>query len=164
MPPVLLALLAASVPPPVTTVWTPPPPGPHIFGMGSSLPATDFDVEVRAGHDLLWSGSMRVSGAQAASFSRQKSDAPPGDCPAGPIGYGGGERSALSITLASFRVDATNSRFRFTLNWERPGQSGQCAGAGSARTVGLSESFDLAPGQSRTLTGDGGLVVQLHRR
>jgi hypothetical protein len=123
-----------------------------------------FDVDVRAGGQELWSGPMRLNGRTPASFSRQKSDAAVGDC--APVeGYSyRGVRSSLSVNLNMNVFEGSKTGFRLSINWERPGDANGCGGQDGTRTIGLTQSFSLEPGQEASFSGDGGLTVRLRRR
>lgn len=172
-----LALTAAaavalpSAPPPIAEgVRTPPPvfqpvvPAPRLAREEMMNRKASLDVDVRAGGQELWSGPMRLTGRAPASFSRQKSDAPVGDCPL-VDGYSyRGVRSSLSVSLNMSAFEGRKEGFRLSISWERPGEASGCGGQDGTRTIGLTQSFNLEPGQEASFSGDGGLTVRLRRR
>jgi hypothetical protein len=128
-------------------------------------PSILFDVEVRAGSELLWGGPMRVNGITGASVGRSKSDAPSVTCPA-TTGYDQGVRSRLSINLGEVRFgDPEVDRFQLRVSLDHPGGSlDSCAdGERSSRSVGITENLHMVAGETRVLNGDGGLQIKLHR-
>ncbi|MDO6413201.1 hypothetical protein Q4F19_02285 [Sphingomonas sp. BIUV-7] len=124
--------------------------------------AATYDVDVRLGSAPLWSGPMRVSDYNGASFSQEKTDGSAADCAADRRG-GGQERSSLLIRLSG-RGIGDRSITQLTITVMRPGAVGRCEDQASTRTVGLTESFAIEPGQDVRIEGDGGLSVRVHRR
>ena len=158
---IALLMLAAAVPP----VPAPPPivALPRVDPASSAPPVT-FDVEVRAGGEVQWSGPMRVSGQSPASFSRNKSDAAEALCPS-PVYPGASARTSLSVTLTSRRVAPDRIGYNLRVSWDRPGPvADACLAPQSTRTVALTQNVAIEPGQSVTVNGDGGLSVTLRRR
>ncbi|WP_394647998.1 hypothetical protein [uncultured Sphingomonas sp.] len=119
-----------------------------------------FDVEVRGGNQLLWSGAMRVSTDAGASIDRRQSDAPAERCPSAERGYGSSERDALSLSL-SMR-DSTAMVVAVRGSWERRVDGGACEGG--TRTISFSDTVPIAPGSVTMIKGDGGLTVTLRQR
>jgi len=159
----LLMMLAAPadvpVPPPIHAVSDYPR-----ATRATPLPPVQFEVEVRSGNDILWSGPMRVAESLPANFNRQKLDAPDVACP--PYAGRNGQRSSLSVSLSTSGRAVPDQRFALRVTWERPslGAERSCEPQQGTRTVGLNQSFDLAPGQSTTITGDGGFSITIRRR
>ncbi|MBN8819447.1 MAG: hypothetical protein J0I80_12110 [Sphingomonas sp.] len=156
---IALMMLAAATP----AVPVPPLP---VIEMPRAAPTTpvNFEVEVRAGSELLWSGTMRVSGQSPASFTRNKTDAPEAVC-AAPVYNSTNSRTSLSLTLTGRRFAQEKTGYNLRVTWERPGPAADaCEAPLSTRTVALAQDFSIAPGQSVTVTGDAGLSVTLRRR
>ncbi|MBB3695414.1 hypothetical protein [Sphingomonas sp. BK580] len=158
----IVAAQAASVttPPPVV-LYTPS----HGYPSRSASPlepvrSAIFDVEVRGGDQLLWSGPMRVSTQNGASLDHRQSDAPPAQCAASERGYDNSNRQLLSISL-SMR-DGPASLVSARVTWERQLDSTDCRGG--SRTVSFNETFPLEAGSSKTIKADGGLTVTLRQR
>ncbi|QUT06566.1 hypothetical protein KFK14_03640 [Sphingobium phenoxybenzoativorans] len=160
----VLAVAPAAVlpPPPPAPVRVPPPIFQESRDELLSRKAT-IEVDIRAGGQELWSGPMRLAGRVPATFSRQKSDAPADDCAAEENRYSG-VRSSLSVNLSLMSYGAGKSGFRLTVNWDRPADVNGCGGRDASRSVGLTQTFNLEPGQETSLTGDGGLTIRLRRR
>lgn len=164
----LLSVMTVAVAP------APPPPPPIVtspvlprFSMASRDPGPSilFDVEVRSAGDLLWNGPMRVNGITGASVNRSKSDAPSVTCPP-TTGYDQGVRSSLSVNLNEVRFgDPEADRFQLRVSLDRPsGTPDGCVdGERGSRSVGLTENLHMTAGETRTLEGDGGVQVRLHR-
>lgn len=119
-------------------------------------------VRVTAGNRVLLNDVMRVARNSGASYSENRSEAGEVVCMR-PGHYGPGERHALSVNLG-WREDASvGEAVNVSVNWQRPGAGADpCAGEGS-RTIGLSETVPLERGQTRTISGDGGLAVTISR-
>ena len=146
----------AIAPPPVFTAS-------HAYPLSTPRAAfrsVTFDVEVRGGGQLLWSGPMRVSTDAGASIDRRQSDAPAERCSTAERGYGSSEREALSLFL-SMR-DATAIVVTIRGSWERRIEGDACGGG--TRTVSFSDTVPIAPGSVKTIKGDGGLTVTLRQR
>jgi hypothetical protein len=119
-----------------------------------------LEVEVRAGAEILWSGSLRAGPSRAASYTREISQAPEGDCSRPSYGRDS-ESSSLRLTLSPQLRDG-GLRIGVGARWQRP-SGGGCEQPGS-RTVELSEIVDLPSSNWHTINGDGGLTVRLRRR
>jgi hypothetical protein len=119
-----------------------------------------FDVEVRGGDQLLWSGQMRVSTQNGASLDRRQSDAPPEQCAFSERGYDSTMRERLSINLSMRDAPAALVSARAT--WERRPDSTDCRG--NSRAVSFNETFPLESGKSKTIKADGGLMVIVRQR
>jgi hypothetical protein len=122
-----------------------------------------IDVLVRAGDAELWTGSLAVGGnGSPSTFRREQSEAGP-HC-SSPLGYRSNVQTSLNVQLAASRdYESGASRVSLTVRWSRPGVGG-CPLPAGARTVELSETVPLAPGQTATVAGDAGLTVRLRRR
>lgn len=159
----LIALLSIAATAPV--VAAPPPPiliAPTFPGKPAGPPVT-FDVDVRLGNEVLWSGPMRVSQGAQAQFTRTKSDAPAMQCTDTTFRYGS-DVTTLSVRLSRQSSQPGEDRFQLTANWSRPGADNGCPGAQGTRTIGLTQSFVLPADGDLAVTGDGGLSIRLHRR
>ena len=149
-------------PPLITSV--PPAPPPPIIAVreGSAQPfvAVPIHVRVAAGNQVLFEDTLRT-GRNGASFDQNRSEAPAGPCAPG-SGYSYGNRQSLRVQLYLVETGQAGPAVRTSVNWQRPSSTGNCAPEGS-RTVAVSEIVPLAPGQSATIRGDGGLAVTLSR-
>lgn len=173
----LLAVLAAAAPDqamianspaaqPVIAVAPPAPPGPpiivppYITARSHPLPAPMLvDVAVSEEGRPLYRGTLRL-GVGGASFSQSTSQSSAAVCP-GSRAWDSFERNALNVQLSS-REDGGARRISVSVNWQRPGPIAGCAS--NQRSVSLTDSAMLAPGQSVSFAGDGGLKVTLTRR
>ncbi len=158
---IIAAQAGSTTTPPPVLVYTPS----HGYPSRSSSPrepvrSAIFDVEVRGGDQLLWSGPMRVSTQNGASLDRRQSDAPPEQCAASERGYDTSMRETLSINLSMRDAPAAVVSARAT--WERRLDSSDCRGG--SRTVSFNETFPLEPGKSRTIKADGGLMMIVRQR
>lgn len=115
-------------------------------------------VEVSAGGQSLWSGTLRVGYPMGASVERSLTQALPVDCV---VDENGGYRAGRN----SFRLGLNNPQFpdkqvrmSFNVSWQRPAET--CADAQFTRSVELSGSIQLEDGESVTVQGDGGLVAK----
>ncbi|WBO24175.1 hypothetical protein [Sphingomonas abietis] len=162
----LTTVAVAPAPPPPPPMVLPSPVSPRFSAMSRDPgPSILFDVEVRAGGDLLWNGPMRVNGITGSSVNRSKSDAPSVTCPT-VAGYDQGVRSSLSVNLSEVRFgDPDADRFQLRVALDRPGGTadGCVDGERSSRSVGMTENLHMTAGETRTLEGDGGLQIKLHR-
>ncbi|HEX7852347.1 MAG TPA: hypothetical protein VF503_01470 [Sphingobium sp.] len=164
---IVFAMLAGTIP------SAPPPPpmpsAPILLSSRSSSPNplkfVNFEVEVRSGSTVLWSGAMRVSNRVGASFSRQQSDASAEACENEQGDYGfGGERSALAVNLSMMRQSSGSDSFDLRVNWDRPGLRDGCSSRRGTRTIALSENFVLVERTETVITGDGALAIRIRRR
>ena len=123
------------------------------------------EIEVTAGRQMLWTGSLRIGRNGSSSFSRNQTEAVPDECqPADPSNASGSVRSSLSVNLSSYRAD----RSTVQVEWTRPAASCDPSaddGEGTGtRTVQLNQQVDLSTGRLVTVTGDAGLVIRLTAR
>jgi hypothetical protein len=143
------------------------PPMPPVTRAATVMPqqarvVVPIHVRVTAGNQILFDDTLRVARSVGASFSQSRSEAPETVCPT-PRYYGGDNRNSLNVSLYLREdVDGT-SGVNVSVNWQRPSDMVQC-GADGSRSVSLSQSLPLAPGQSATVRGDAGLAVTLIRR
>jgi hypothetical protein len=143
------------------------PPMPPIIRAATAMPqqarvVVPVHVRVTAGNQVLFDDTLRVARSIGASFSQSRSEAPETVCPA-PRYYGVDNRNSLNVSLYLREdVDGTPG-INVSLNWQRPTDMALC-GADGSRSVSLSQSVPLGPGQSATVRGDAGLAVTLTRR
>lgn len=154
-------------PPPITVVSVRSAPAapsmPGIIRQDDSAGRFVIDVDVRADDTVLWQGPLRVASGSSTSVRREQSEPLESDCDQR-RGYGSIQQTSLSLQLQVEQYgDADPRRVRVTVRWSRPGAAA-CPTVAGARTVELNDLVNLPPGGSTTLTGDGGLVVRLHRR
>lgn len=161
----LLMLGAQSAPPPLMVVRE-APPAPIITPSARSQayrdretgPPAILDIRVSGEDGFAWRDTLRVAHRAPASVTQSRTEAPSGRCPA-EIQYDYGVRANFTITV---NVRST-SNFSVSIDWTRPASLDGCTAAGS-RTVRLSQTVELAPGQSVMLEGDAGLKVEIKRR
>lgn len=128
--------------------------------------AADVVVPVRlrvaAGNRLLFNDVLRVARNSGASYQENRSEAGATVCHR-PGHYGSGERHSLNVNL-SWREDSTiGTAVHIDVNWRRPGEGvDPCLDEGS-RSIAVSQTVPLAPGETRTIRGDGGLAVTVSR-
>ncbi len=129
-------------------------------------PAASFDIEVRAGGEVLWSGPMRVSRLVAGRFERRKTEAPAASCgDGGTSRVNAAENTTLSVNVQRYLgAPIDDAAFTLSVTWVRPGEGDACGGGRATLTSGISQQLRLAPGQSLTINGDSGLTVRLRRR
>lgn len=143
----------------VETVRVPPP---VIVGARPASPA-NLALTVRWGRQILWSGTLRVSGNHmSATYSQSKNESLPA-CPGSEPDRAGYGRASEQLSVRADRrraVDTGAEGFLIDVNWTRP--LPDCQGEG-ASTVGMSRIVPLAPGRTATLKGDGDLVVDVRR-
>jgi hypothetical protein len=156
-------MISNSSPPQVVTV-TPPIISPRIRDVSpEAIVAVPIHVRVAAGNQVLFEDTLRAARNSSASFEQSRSEAPAGPCPAN-RGYGyGGNRESLRVQVYVVDSGPSGPSARVTVNWQRPSDTAGCNPEGS-RTVAISETVPLQPGQTATIRGDGGLVVTLSRR
>jgi hypothetical protein len=119
-------------------------------------------VHVVADNRTLFDDELKVGRSSGASYNESRSEAANIDCSADRY-YGGGDRSSLSVQLYLRDEVQTGPAVNLSITWQRPASTGVCPNEGT-RSVSLTQTVPLAPGQSATLRGDGGLVVTLSRR
>lgn len=171
----LLAIQTAAFPPGVTA---PPPPPPIVSARTTPIYAdadsaerqkpvqvTDIDAVIRAPSGVLWQGTLQVARGRESSWSQTRSEPPRTICPA-PSHYGS-EREMLSLSLTPVAGGMPGAMsggmadsVMVNVRWTRRGD-GACDGV---RTVELRQSVVLADRQTVSVSGDGGLRVELRRR
>lgn len=159
----------AAGPSPVTAVATlhqdPPPPPIAIRAVPVVVePSAVAPIRVRVavGTQTLFDDELRVGRGSGASYSESRSEAPSIDCSADRY-YGGGDRSSLSVQLYLRDEVQTGPAVNLNVTWQRPASTNVCPNEGT-RSVSLTQTVPLAPGQSATVRADGGLSVTLSRR
>lgn len=122
-----------------------------------------FDIAVRGAGQPIWSGSLRTAaGGVSGEYSQSKRE-PLDPCPGETSNRYPGRQDELRVSFSRSYGSEDNDRFTLSVNWIRP--AGGCAeGFGGSRTVAIQQSFAVAPGETRKLTGDGGLEVTVTRR
>jgi len=158
-------MISNSTSPPPVIIAVPPAPPPPMLAVRASpakpVVAVPIHVRVTAGNQVLFDDTLRAAKNSAATFEQNRSEAPVGPCPAN-RGYGFGNRESLRVQVYLMDNGQSGSGARVTVNWQRP--STPDCGAEGSRTVAVSETVPLAPGQTATVRGDGGLVVTLSSR
>lgn len=166
--PILVVLAGASAQT-MITIAPPAPPAPAAPPAQPMAPVQyPVDVDVRAGADRLFAGTLDVGSPVTSSFRQEKTDAVLATCidndsyPAsnGPRATQRSSSFSVSINPGYQRAD---NRVQVQVRWTRPGTGG-CSGQTNLRTVEMIEWVRLAPGQTVTLSGDAGLIVKLTRR
>jgi hypothetical protein len=125
-----------------------------------SSEAVPVRIRVSAGGRLLFDDVLRIARNSGASYQEYRNEAAETVCN-GERYSNSQDRNTLNINL-SLREDRPMSpRVSVSVNWQRPSEDEIC-GDGT-RTVQLSQTVPLAPGQSATVQGDAGLTVTLTR-
>ena len=160
-----VAVIQASVPPAPPSPPSPPVsyPGFNISGTGAERVRFPVELVVRGPEGQLWQGRIWVSNGGPTQIRQSRSE--PGDpaCfPAGASRFGIQRINEINIDLNQFGTGGDPARTSVNVRWIRPAGEG-CAGLGT-RTVELRQAVNLPPGETVTLSGDGGLVVELRRR
>ncbi|UYY59047.1 hypothetical protein [Sphingomonas sp. S2-65] len=144
----------------------PAPPAPPIYPRFERAPLRIeryvVDVEIVAGSEQLWQGTLRVATGQGASLRREVSQASALEC--GERTYPRGDQSLISLTLTPQRSDDTSGLADLRVRWGRPAPDACASSGSSARAVELNQSVRIEAGKWVTVTGDAGLVVRLRRR
>lgn len=115
-------------------------------------------VEVSAGGQSLWSGTLRVGYPTGASVERSLTQALPVDCVVDENANYRAGRSSFRLGLNNPQFPDKQARMSFSVSWQRPAET--CADAQFTRSVELAGSIQLEDGESVTVTGDGGLVAK----
>jgi hypothetical protein len=148
--------------PPVWPTITPSPAGGGRWPQIRPSQRYTIDVDASAAGNTLWRGSLRVGAPSGASFQRTLTEAPPEGCATGGELSYPGVRDSFRVQLNASSRDDETPRQSFTVEWQRP--SDQCTSGVTTRTVQLSGSLQLKPGQSVTVEGDAGLTLRFSRR
>lgn len=166
-PPVIPPVLPAPTMVALGQSTLPPPVGPVLSGLHGEYivgaPPLSMRVHVRimAGNQQLLDDSFRVSVASGATFEENRSEAPDSACPSAGY-YGSSARNSLAVSLSLRGPSSAEPMVNVNVSWQRPTKAVNCGGEGS-RQVQLNQTVPLAPGQSITLQGDGGLAVTISR-
>lgn len=163
----LMSLFQTTPPPPPIT---PAPAAPRIvttvlpssrWTQGRPLPRYVIEVDASANGKTLWRGSLRMGAPAGASFQRTLTEAPPEGCATGDTDHSG-IRDSFRVQLNARSRNEDAPQQNFSVEWQRP--SDQCANGLVAKSVELTGTLQLKPGQSITVEGDAGLVVRFTRR
>jgi hypothetical protein len=167
----LLALISFFQTTPISPPITPPaPPAPPVvtsispgsrWTQSRPLPRYVIDVDASANGKTLWRGSLRMGAPSGANFQRTLTEAPPEGCPISETVYSGA-RDSFRVQLGDQSRAEEAPRQSFNVEWQRP--SDQCTSGITAKTVQLSGTLQLKPGQSVTVEGDAGLALRFTRR
>lgn len=140
--------VSVSPPPPVTTA--------DISAQNAARQrAVPVNIRVFGGSEELWSRPLVLRGYSGAQVTLEVSEA--SACPRDVDGGYSSQRTGLRLQLSQ-RGPA--DRFQVNASWTR--RSTDCAAPGTL-TTGLDIGIELTPGQTRTVTGDGGLRVVISR-
>jgi hypothetical protein len=118
-------------------------------------------LRITAGNRELYNDTLRVTRNAGASYSESRSEASEGACAGGRYS-GSSERHSLNIQLYLRDDMQSGQAVNVSVDWKRPSDNIVCGGEGS-RTVQLTHTVPLTPGQSTTLHGDAGLTVTITR-
>ena len=167
---ILAGAVATADPPASPALATAPPPivriasreqGDIVSSAVVPIMAVPVRIQVMAGNRQLFDDRLRLTRNAGASYQESRSEAPDAVC-TGDRYSGSQERYSLNINLYLRDETPLGPAVNISVNWQRPSSRVSCGGDGT-RTVQLSETVPLAPGQSTTLQGDGGLVVTISR-
>jgi hypothetical protein len=122
----------------------------------------DIAVRVSSPEGVLWQGSLRLAQNQGASYSQNLSQASPTVCPAS-SSYDRSERSSISFNAYVQNSGEMGPVYRIDASWGRPMVEEGCGERGT-RTVQVSKTLALDPGETGVVEGDAGLRVELTRR
>ena len=122
----------------------------------------DLAVRVGSPAGVLWQGSLRVAQNQGASYSQNLSQASPALCP-NPSPYDRSERSSITFNVYVQNSGEFGPIYRVDASWGRPMGEEGCGEQGT-RTVQVSKTLALDPGETGVVEGDAGLRVEVTRR
>jgi hypothetical protein len=129
---------------------------PQVTVRSESVPVR---IRVSARGRLLFDDVLRVARNSGASYQQYRNEAAETVCAER---YSNSQdRNTLSINLGIREEPPMGPSVSVSVNWQRPSEDDIC-GDGT-RTVQLSQTVPLAPGQSATIQGDAGLTVTLSR-
>jgi hypothetical protein len=127
------------------------------------VPRYVIEVDASAEGKTLWRGSLRIGAPGGATFQRSLTEAAPEGCATSGEAAYSGIRDSFRVQLsAGYSREEEGPRQNFTVEWHRP--SDQCANGVTTRTVQLSGTLQLKPGESVTVDGDAGLKMRFSRR
>ncbi|MEM6266549.1 MAG: hypothetical protein AAF707_03415 [Pseudomonadota bacterium] len=152
-------------PPPIRTVETIPPPAPPVINPARTDRRSEAErletvfVRITGDGKELWSGDLVLQGYRGASvkYEINQVDVVCGES----LGQRrSNQRTGLDFSL---RYNSRQEGDPFSLNvrWNR--QSADCSAPGT-KSVGLDVQVSLTPGERSSVSGDGGLQVELVRR
>jgi hypothetical protein len=129
----------------------------------AARPSERIAVSVLDGRDVVWSGTLRISGVYGnASFSQSKSEAAE-PCP-GEARTDSNQRSSsesLNFNISRYNWQQEPDRFNISLNWTVPVAACQDEGSDS---FGFNRAVTVPQGQTVTVAGSGRLTVRLTRQ
>lgn len=162
------------------TMPPPPPPAPVIMRTAPPPPVMEspadsadriralqevvtLDVEVTGGSERLWLGNLRVNNQQSGDYNSTMSQARL-LCPGQDYerSYGGGLQDRLTLSFQRRDWNRDIDGFYVRISWTHPREA--CGGGAGQSTVGFEQGVVLRPGETKLLTGDGGLVLKVSRR
>jgi hypothetical protein len=143
--------------PPRMSMVQPPPRIMMTPRLGQPDRRGTLDVTVRSPEGLLWKGPLVVGNRGQSGWTQTKSEPADPAC-IGRDSYFGGDRDMLSVQLSLASEDPAS--IGVTARWARPDQ----ASCGGTRTVEIRSTVSVPDRGSATVSGDGGLVIELHRR
>ena len=147
--------------PPIVVAPPAPPAPPFVRSTSSRVAPIPVRIRVTAGSQVLFSDTLRVGGFSGASYQQSRNEAPETQCGTERY-YGGSMRESLNVNLNQREETTAGPLLSVSVSWTRPSRTIGCGGEGT-RQVQLTQSVPLAPGQSVTLQGDGGLTVTVSR-
>ena len=117
-------------------------------------------IRITSPEGELWRGTVRVGRNTSSSYHQSLSQPPANACPAN-------EESDRSESRSlNFSVYAPESdrgpQYNVNVSWARPTVGANCRGSGT-RTVQISDTLELKPGERRVIEGDAGLRVEVSR-
>jgi hypothetical protein len=118
-------------------------------------------IRVSSPEGMLWEGTLRVGPNQGASYQQNFSQAPAQLCPPGSY-YDRSERRHLNFSINAQHNQQTGPSYRIEASWARPVESQACGESGT-RTVQISQTVQIVPGEPTVIEGDAGLRVRLVR-
>src|SRR5215211_6527825 len=128
----------------------------------SDAKVDELAIRISSPAGPLWQGTLRVAMNQGASYSQSLSQASTELCPAG-VPYDRSERSSVSFNIYAQNYGQGRPSYRLDVSWGRPIVDANCGESGT-RTVQITQSVTLDPGQTATIEGDAGLRVELSRQ
>ena len=160
VPALLLAMQA-----PVIAVPAPPAPPPRPSPQDEAkLRAVPHRIDVRmsAGRELLWEGPLMVSRRQGANLNFNKNEATQPLCLEEMSSYENNQ-TGIGIGIRALDDRSMADRYMLDIQWTRRAEPRACGSNGSRRGH-VDQSVVLPVGQTLTVQGDAGLVIQLTRR
>ena len=115
-------------------------------------------ADVTIGGERLWKGTLLVGGRNGASIDRSEAQALPFGCEVDDEARSMAERNSFGLRLQNAEFPEGRVTVRFNVSLQRPAAT--CAEAQFTRRIELSGSLQFKPGETVTVTGDGGLVAR----